>query len=380
MNILMLSLDRTLVGDVQATTDAIKRHRRYAEYVDTLQIIVLTREGYEVEQLARNLFVYPTNSTSRLKMVTDAFRIARGIHADRHIDVIVAQDFTAPIALKISKKINRPYIINFHAAEITPPSWIPRLMQKAWKILFKNSLRRALLIRVVSPEVKKVLVNEGIFEKRIRVIPTPVDLAFFSIQQTDKVEELKKQYPDGEYILFVGRLEQVKNIPLLFTAMQMAHSAHPQARLIIVGGGKKYEELKSLSKSMGISDIIIFAGRVAHKDIPAYYKLARVCVLSSDSESLGKVLIEAGMAKCPVVATKTTGAQFVVEHEKTGLLTPIGDSEKFAEAIIKLLKDTKYAKKLGESAPAILRKKFDMEENVRKMIGMWREAAEENHK
>jgi len=62
MKVLMFSMDKTLLGSKRSVGDAIKRHRIYGEFCDELNIIVFCKRGFQKQQLADNIFVWPTNS------------------------------------------------------------------------------------------------------------------------------------------------------------------------------------------------------------------------------------------------------------------------------------------------------------------------------
>jgi phosphatidylinositol alpha-mannosyltransferase len=83
---------------------------------------------------------------------------------------------------------------------------------------------------------------------------------------------------------------------------------------------------------------VVFAGRVADEDLPAYFASADVfCAPSTGAESQGIVLLEALAAGVPTVASDISGYRTVIRHDSDGLLVPPGDYEQLAWALCYLL-------------------------------------------
>jgi glycosyltransferase involved in cell wall biosynthesis len=150
---------------------------------------------------------------------------------------------------------------------------------------------------------------------------------------------------EGEaVILTVSRLFFSKDFPTLFQAFQKVRDKKP-ARLVIVGDGKDRNKLEGLAQEMGLADKIDFLGS---QDNPyKYLANADVCVLSSETEGLPTVPIEAMASGCPIISTDCEfGTKEIITHKKNGLLVPVGDAEKMSEAILEVLSDGELRQKL----------------------------------
>lgn len=374
MNVLMLSLDRALAGDRMTPSDAVKRHQEYALGVDFLMIVVLTRQGYVEGKLADNCVVVPTNSRSRIAMIRDALKVVRKLMNERPVDLLVAQAEAMPIARMIGKKENIPIIASFHAASFDTPDWKRHFESAAWATLVRKSLASAEKIRVVSHTMAERLKLHGIPPARIAVVPTAVDIKRFIKPNQLRLKKLKDAFGVDEIIVYVGRLEPVKNIQLLIEAMAEVALRRPSARLVIVGEGTERERIAEQVRKRGLSSCIVFAGPVDAEHIVEYYHAARVGVLPSRSESLGKVLIEAGAASLPVVATDTDGARSVIVAGKTGYLVPQGDARGMAEKIVFLLEHSPEATEMGKRAQEHIAKHFNWEQSIEQVLSLWKSA------
>ncbi len=140
----------------------------------------------------------------------------------------------------------------------------------------------------------------------------------------------------GPRILTVGNLRPEKNHPLLLRAFKTLLATR-DARLLILGGDpggnpRGLEEIKAHARSLGVGDKVIVPGRVPNPT--AYYRSASVFVLSSDTEGLPTVLVEALGCGLPVVSTDCPyGPAEILAGGRYGWLTPVGDEDALARAI-----------------------------------------------
>lgn len=160
-------------------------------------------------------------------------------------------------------------------------------------------------------------------------------------------------------IVGAGRLNTQKNFPLLINSFAAFARSHPDYRLVIYGNGKLKEELEELAKSLGIAEKVNFPGR--SDDLLIQIRDAAMFVLSSDYEGMPNVLLEAMCCGMPVIATDcpSGGPKKLIADGENGLLVPVGDKEKMAEAMEKLA-DTEYAAGLGDNAYQIKEKLTDV--------------------
>ena len=377
MKILMVSLDKTLLGanggglPAQAG-DAPERHRRYGEFVEKLDIVVFSRSGFQKNAISEKVTAFPTNSFSKFNYIFDAYKIGKALFRQNNYDLIDTQDpfFTGLVGYWLKKKFKKPLEIHFHG-----DFWGNAFQSEAGifqLFLSKFIARYADGIRVVSQGIKEKLVKKGIAPEKIAVIPTPVDLEKFKAFEPEKVKQIKDDYFNKKIILYAGRLVKVKNLPLLLKAVAMIRNSKHNIILLIIGEGGEKAKLKRKVRRLEIEDVVVFITSAPHKDLINYYHAADVFVLSSFSESLGKVLIEAGAAGCPVVSTETTGARDVVVEGRTGYLVPIGDENAMVEKILKVLRmEESERKEMAKNAQRILEEKFSQEKSIEKVVMFW---------
>lgn len=141
--------------------------------------------------------------------------------------------------------------------------------------------------------------------------------------------------PDVPVLIGVGKLEAQKDFPNLIRAFAKVRQVRP-ARLVILGWGPDRPELEALIQELGVQDDIDLLGYVQNPY--AYMARSSVFALSSAWEGLPTVLIEAMALGIPVVSTNCeSGPSEILADGKYGYLTPVGDSNALAEAILQVL-------------------------------------------
>ncbi len=193
MRVLMISIDRTLLG-ADYSGDVLERHQEYAQQAGNLDIIVFSKRGFSQRKINNQLKIYPTNSTTKLEYIFDAYNIAKNIYWPDKFDLVVTQDpFLCGLAgWLIKKRFKIPLLMHFHGDFWHNQYWLrERWFNPIFLFLSKFLVDGADGIRVVSSGIKDKLVEAGIDKKKIRVIPTPVDLSKFIYCDLEKVRKCK---------------------------------------------------------------------------------------------------------------------------------------------------------------------------------------------
>jgi glycosyltransferase involved in cell wall biosynthesis len=151
-------------------------------------------------------------------------------------------------------------------------------------------------------------------------------------------------------IVTCGRLEEQKNHKMLIKSFALIADKYPEVQLLIYGEGRLREELIKFISEEGLSQHVKLMG--TSDDIPTVLREAEIFVLSSDYEGMPNALMEALAVGVPCVSTDCPcgGPHVLIEHGINGLLVPVGDEKKMAEAMDRLLRNKEYAEILGSKA------------------------------
>lgn len=136
------------------------------------------------------------------------------------------------------------------------------------------------------------------------------------------------------------------------------HRRAPDAEFVLVGDGPLRPELEKEASSLGLGASAIFLGD--RQDMPAVLASLDVAVLTSDSESLSNVILEAMAAGLPVVAYSVGGNSELLSHQR-GALIPAGNETSFADAVEKLLADSALREQLGRNARQFANENFSLD-------------------
>jgi len=173
----------------------------------------------------------------------------------------------------------------------------------------------------------------------------------FELEDILKKSQEKVKHPwfeeDIPIILSAARLDAFsKDFPVLLKAFSEAQKSL-KARLVILGDGLQKEELKKLAKDLNIEKNVWFAG--FQRNPYKFMSKSRAFVLSSKFEAFPLVLVEAMICDVPVISSDCDfGPREILENGKYGILVPVGDAKKMAEAIIRVLTDGKFSQELIE--------------------------------
>ncbi|MCM8795007.1 MAG: lipopolysaccharide heptosyltransferase II [Candidatus Omnitrophica bacterium] len=228
---------------------------------------------------------------------------------------------------------------------------------------------------VISERIARHMIDRfGVSPQRIRLIHRGVRIDQFAWK------EPRMEAPKGQWnIGVIGRLTPIKGHRELLKAFSIIAKNFPQSKLWVIGEASPehqgyLKELQSITAGLGLSERVEFTGR--EPDIPGrLVGLDLVVVPSTGQEGFGRVLIEAGAAGVPVVATTAGGMGEVIEDQKTGLLVPPGDPVALASAMTRLLKDRALAVEFSKRARRVIEKQFHLNRMVEQTFGVYEECA-----
>ena len=168
----------------------------------------------------------------------------------------------------------------------------------------------------------------------------------------------------------VSRLANWKGHKYFLEAAALVKRIAPDAKFLITGGpmyyNKNYKrELIKYAEGLGLNHNVIFSG--IRKDIPEIMSTLDIFVLPSINEPFGRAILEAMACGKPVIATNGGGIPEIVKNDETGVLVPLKDADKLAQAIIVLLEDKERAKKMGLAGRKRVERYFSLEKMVEKI-------------
>ncbi len=343
LSALFISLDKNLL--LPKAGNSLSRHRRYAANFRHLYIIVLTtkRDGITREVHEKNLTIIPTDSGSRWGYIVDALRLATKFSFRDNINIVSAQDpfICAAVALFLKAKWNVPVNIQVHNDYFQSKAWRRESIENMiWFYLGKLTLRRADSIRVVSQRIKRSI--RGFVNPEVPVDQIIVSPSIVFHQATKKDKDI--------HVVSIGRLVKQKDFPTLIKAVAHLKSQFPNLNVHIIGEGPDFTELKAMTHKLGLSKNIYFQGKCPQSKVIDLLSRSQIYVSSSKYEGSSIALLEALLMGLPVVATKVSGTEDIIDSGKNGFLIQPGSDKSLAKYVKTLLMDTKLQNDLENKA------------------------------
>jgi glycosyltransferase involved in cell wall biosynthesis len=201
------------------------------------------------------------------------------------------------------------------------------------------AFRRADATRALSGYTAGLLRGLGV--EPTAVFPTYSDLTVFSGPPPAPL-------PDRPQALFVGVLQDYKNVDGLAAAWRLAAPRVAPAVLHVVGRGPRAPVIEALVRDLPAQ--ARWTESLRAPELAAELDASTLLLLPSNAEGLGRVVIEAFLRSRPVIGSRVGGIPDLIEDGVNGLLVPPGDVDALAQAIVSLLPDRDRAERMGEAA------------------------------
>lgn len=210
--------------------------------------------------------------------------------------------------------------------------------------------------------------------KLIRVLPTAVDTAsFVPRRDREAVRRLAETPAKSPVVIFAGSLTPEKRVDRLLVALAEARHRTPGLRLWIVGDGPLRGELELRARDLGVSASVLFLG--LRDDLADLLAAADLMALTSDTEGIPGVVLEAGAVGLPTVATRVGGMAECVDDGRTGYLLEPEDTAGIAAKISALALDPALRRRLGAAARADVERRFDLPAIASRFVDLYRRVA-----
>ncbi|MFH1577697.1 MAG: glycosyltransferase family 4 protein [Candidatus Omnitrophota bacterium] len=171
----------------------------------------------------------------------------------------------------------------------------------------------------------------------------------------------------------IARLSAEKGHVLLFSAFKQLIKDYPKARLLVVGRGKKENELKSWIEKEGLKQQVIFLGNVFNLSL--LFSVLDLSILPSTLEGLGFSILEAQVNGVPVVANRIGGITEIITDRETGILVDASNPNELYKGIRLLLEDPQLRGRIINNAKQQIKEKFTLEAMTKGVEFVYKESA-----
>lgn len=330
-----------------------------------IEILCCQSKGKEKEEVINNVKVYRASSFGvylGMPISLDFFKKYKKLIANYNL-VFLHYPFPLAFIAYFLFSRNKDLVIWYHSDIVR---------QKMAEIFFRPfhlfAFKKAKKIFVSNPNLIKSSSYLRKFEQKCVVIPFGVDLEEFKLTEQIKNEAMLIKEKYGKpLILLVGRYVYYKGFEYLIGAAKEI-----EAKFLIIGSGPLKKKYEKLIKKYNLGNKVFLISPIENLSI--FYHACDVFVLPSiaKSEAFGLVLLEAMACGKPVISTELgTGTSFVNQDGVTGFVVPSKNSQALAQAIKKIIENTKILEEFGKNAQERVRVYFSLEkmlEEVRKNL------------
>lgn len=334
-----------------------KRMRTYAAAIGELHIITSASNDFSVSDGPLHITGV---RVARIRRVSVLASRAHSLIVEAGIEVVSAQDpFEHGLAAlravkgtqaKLHIQLHTDYLSrwftrsgNFRAPRVPMP-----LLNAMRRRIADTVLPQASGIRVVSSRLRISLIER--YGKRI---PDPTVIPV-QVSTTVPASVRLPSHPFTFALITVGRLEPEKRIEDIIAALALIRDAYPAVGLFVVGEGSERGRLERMAKEKGLEQRIIFTG--ARSDAVALMQGAQAYIQASAFEGYGRTLIEAALARIPIITTDVGIVGEVFRGYEDVLSAPVGDPAALASHIRALVEDSGTRTTLAMHAEAAVQK------------------------
>lgn len=277
------------------------------------------------------------------------------------IDIILFSSMvTASLAYFLRSRISIPMVTINHGRDVTLPvdiyQWfIPKVFKRLDGVIsVSQATREECIKRGMAPE-KGVALPNGFDLNRLGRFPNKQD-------SRNRLQQNFNVPLEGKFMLLtVGR--KVKRKGHEWFIREVMPRLSEQVVYVTVGDGPEYNSIREASEDMPYSDRIFLLGRQPDEVLKQAYAAADLFIMPNvpvegDMEGFGIVLLEANMARTPVVAADLEGIKDVITQGENGYRVPTLDAEQFADTVRAMLSDGDL-KNLSKKTRSYVQKQFN---------------------
>ena len=318
----------------------------------------LVRKGFETHVVSRSDKILP------YREVVDGVRVHRVLYCPQPVwmrftyyfsafleiiqlspDLIHAIGFfpNCVIGSVSSRVLRRPLVSVSVDSDVRRGN--PIVISLFWKFILRSS--RVVIVKEAESARRLAPYSST---KNIAIIPNGIDQSRFRGLGRRRCRQLLGLSSDLKVILYVGRLEAVKNVGSLLIAFSKVLEKFQDLRLLIVGGGPELAKLRATASKIHIEQVTDFVGEVSRQEVGRYMKAADLLVLPSLSEGSPNVVLEALAAGLPTLASRVGGTHNLIRHGREGFLFETGNTAQMTHLLTLILGNAQLKRKMSLNA------------------------------
>ena len=305
----------TYLPQINGVVTHIKILKEGLEALGHTVLIVTADSKAHTHYLKDNVLHCPAHNLKRIYNLDLASPVSRTrlkyLREFRPDIIHVHNEFSIGLSgMAIAKILKVPLVYTLHTMYddyiyyIAPKPLIP-LTKKLSHRYFRMFPQNAAVVTGPSKKCQEYTYEIG-SDKKVEVIPNPVELDAFAPQTSTPQQraQIREQYhipQDATVACFVGRLGREKSVDVLLRFWAQEMKPQDNMRLLSIGDGPEKEPLEQLAQQLGITDTVVFTGKVLHPDLPPYVHTCDIYVTASLSDTNSISMLEGMAGGLPVL-------------------------------------------------------------------------------
>lgn len=323
--IMLIASDRTIAGDIIDVK---------AGYFNSIKVKRLSLQPNKVFNKIPLRFIHTLYQKPR--MIFDAAK-------SEQFDIIHAHNFLmGQTAKKLSRRLNKPYIIEMHVAEKDYQSGLSRCIRSYY---YENSINKQLkscnhIITLTESLKNWISIRYGIPEEKITVVPNGSDINKFAPKYKNNAEDLKEKLNlSDSVVMYAGFMDRINGMLDLANVIPNIIAEKPDTSFVFIGHGPEENSIIALSKRY---PQVKFLPMVPYDEMPVYYQMCDAFVIPRPSTISAETvtplkLLEAMAMEKPVLGSNVGGISEVIKHCENGYLYEKGNMESFKKTLLDVL-------------------------------------------
>lgn len=279
---------------------------------------------------------------------------SRSVCKKNNVDIIHSHWAIPSGFLSSIHSSNIPKVITLHGSDLKVYA-----KKFPYRYLVKYAISNADKIIAVSNDLKDIAISYGCNPDKIAVIHNGVDIDLFKPRDKEEIRS-SKNISSNFLITYVGNLVKVKRVDILIDICNDLSKVY-DLDLLIVGEGPERTMLESHARNLGMSNIN-FQGTINHDEVPYYLSMSDVVALTSESEGLPTVLVEAMSCGVPAITMDIGGVKDIVKNGENGFV--VNNKDEFKEKLEIYIEDDNLRMSFGKNARKLIEEEHSLEQIV----------------
>jgi L-malate glycosyltransferase len=251
----------------------------------------------------------------------------------------------------------------------------------AWRWATRFTLQHSAALVGDCETIRQLAVSYGVPAERIVTFPWGIDLEHFS--PGDRWTRAEQPQPEVERpftLLSTRSWEPIYGVETIARAFAQASRQRPELRLVMLGNGSQAGLLRQILSREGLLEgpgemeypRVLLPGQVTYADLPRFYRLADLYVAATHSDGTSISLLEALACGCPALVSDIPGNREWVTPGENGWLSPPGDVDSLAQAILQAVDQRNTLVEMGHAARSLAEQRADWNQNFPRLFDAYR--------